>query len=336
MKEKIVKRLGLNKFTSEHVYNGVVGLYDTSIATMNVGDEIINSSIYNELIELFSQDQFIRVSTHDGVSSIGIHRMNLAKTRFLCGSNIMTGRMFSSAQWNVSPIDIIRMKSMITVGVGWVDYQDNISKYSQLAYKYLLSKDHIHSVRDEYTKLKFNSMGIYNVLNTACATMWKLTPEHCEQISNYKAKSVVFTITDYRESASEDQFMISTLIKNYKKVYFWVQGSMDMSYFKSLDIEHEKVIIIPPQLQKFDNLLKSGDIDFVGTRLHAGIRSLQHKNRTIIIGVDNRAKEKEKDFNVKVIDRNNIKSRLDDEINGNWNTEIMIPIKEINTWKEQF
>ena len=52
----------------------------------------------------------------------------------------------------------------------------------------------------------------------------------------------------------------------------------------------------------------SENIDYVGTRLHAGIRALQHKKRTIIIGIDNRAIEKAKDFNLTVIDRKNIKN----------------------------
>ncbi|TMO40773.1 polysaccharide pyruvyl transferase family protein [Pseudoalteromonas sp. S4389] len=336
MKEKFVKRLGLNKFFNEGSYQNLIGLYDTSIATMNVGDEIINDSIYNELSDLFSTKQFVRVPTHDGVSGVGIYRMNLAEKRFLCGSNIMTGKFFTSAQWNVGPIDLLRMKDMITVGVGWVDYQGSISKYTELAYKHILSSEYIHSVRDDYTKKKFVEMGVSNVVNTSCATMWKLTEEHCSRIPKKKANAVVFTITDYRRAKEEDEYLINTLCKNYKNVYFWVQGSMDFEYFRSLNISHDSIKVIPPQLSKYDSLLKQRDVDFVGTRLHAGIRSLQFMNRTIIIGVDNRAKEKSRDFNIKVIDRSDLKNSLEDVINSSWATDIVIPIENIKIWKEQF
>ena len=50
-----------------------------------------------------------------------------------------------------------------------------------------------------------------------------------------------------------------------------------------------------PTLEAFDNLLESEiDLDYIGTRLHAGIRAIQKKRRSIIIGVDNRALEMQK------------------------------------------
>ena len=38
-------------------------------------------------------------------------------------------------------------------------------------------------------------MGIQNVLNTGCPTMWRLTPEYCATIPTQKAKNVVFTLS---------------------------------------------------------------------------------------------------------------------------------------------
>ena len=73
----------------------------------------------------------------------------------------------------------------------------------------------------------------------------------------------------------------------------------------------------------------------MGTRLHGGIRALQKQVRCVILGVDNRAKEKEKDFRIKVIDRNEVE-KLSELINSSFKTEIEIPIDEINRWKSQF
>ncbi|OEF91677.1 polysaccharide pyruvyl transferase family protein [Vibrio splendidus] len=338
MLNKVIKRTGINKFTGSKQNESVIALYDTSVMSLNVGDEIINRSIYEQIAPIFAEQQFIKASTHDGTSSIGIHYFNEAAERLLCGSNILTGEFFKSGQWNVGPLDVIRMKKLITLGVGWVDYQKNTSLYSKLAYRHLLSSERIHSVRDEYTKEKLEEIGIKNVLNTACATMWKLTPDHCSKIKSQKSNKVVFTITDYRQDKLNDEVMIDILCDNYEEVYLWLQGRGDFEYFQSLSLKNnkQKIVIIPPQLDLYDDLLSKKEIDFVGTRLHAGIRSLQYLNRSIIIGIDNRAKEKQKDFNINMIEKNNISSELEIMINSEFSTDITIPLTEINEWKSQF
>lgn len=94
--------------------------------------------------------------------------------------------------------------------------------------------------------------------------------------------------------------------------------------------------ILPARLRAYENLLTSDDMDFVGTRLHAGIKALQNKKRSIIIGVDNRAIEKQKDFNLTVISRDKLKEQLADKVNSNFSTEINIPTENIREWKTQF
>ncbi|HIF9459091.1 TPA: polysaccharide pyruvyl transferase family protein [Photobacterium damselae] len=336
IKEKLIKRSGTNRYLETRTNDNLIGLYDTSIGSLNVGDEIINSATYTVLDGLFPKKQFIRASTHDGTSSIGIYHLNQAKERFLCGSNILNGRMFSSAQWNVGLLDIIRMKRLITLGVGWVDYQKKSSLYSKLALNHLLSKDIMHSVRDEYTKKKLAEINIHNVINTSCCTMWSLTPEHCNDIQSMKSKNVVFTLTDYRQDKVSDELLIKILLRNYDTVYLWLQGDGDLSYFKMLNIDHSQINLIPPKLSSYDSILSKGDIDFIGTRLHAGIRALQHKIRTIIIGVDNRAIEKQADFNINVIQRNDIKSDLEKSLQSDIKMDIKIPITQISEWKNQF
>ena len=54
--------------------------------------------------------------------------------------------------------------------------------------------------------------------------------------------------------------------------------------------------IISPNLRSFDFILENEDIDYVGTRLHAGIRAVQKSVRTFIVTIDNRAKEISKDI----------------------------------------
>ena len=88
-----------------------------------------------------------------------------------------------------------------------------------------------------------------------------------------------------------------------------------------------EIEIINPHLSDYDNFLKKHEVDFIGTRLHGGIRALQHKRRSIIIGIDNRATE--------LVNQENI-SNLSKIINSNFKTEIILPKTNIQTFLSQF
>jgi polysaccharide pyruvyl transferase WcaK-like protein len=73
-------------------------------------------------------------------------------------------------------------------------------------------------------------------------------------------------------------------------------------------------------------------LDYIGTRLHGGIRALQHKRRSIIIAIDSRAKSFKNDFNLPVIDKDNL-NQLSKMINSNFKTEIILKKDRINEFK---
>lgn len=328
-------RLGLNKFKKlENDYKNVVCFYDTGLSSLNVGDEIINDAGINQLKNVLKEQQFFKVSTHDGASSKGIYHSNLCKLRILCGSNILSDNVLISSSWNISLLDVIRMEPIIFMGVGWYKYTNHSKKTAKLIYNQLFDKKYMHSVRDEYTKNKLKSIGIENVINTGCPTMWNLTPEFCKEVKVKKSDKVVFTLTDYDRDYEKDKFLIETLVNEYKKVYFWPQGHLDKEYISQFDTGH--INILPPRLSDYDELLVNNDIDFVGTRLHGGIRALQHKKRTIIVAIDNRAIEKNKDFNLPIIHRNNLNEELKNIINNDLICDIKIPLDNINKWLSQF
>ncbi|MEZ9217861.1 polysaccharide pyruvyl transferase family protein [Vibrio cyclitrophicus] len=339
LKNKILNRVGLSKFHVDKTkFNRSVTVFDTSIGSLNVGDRIINQSAGSVLKSIFPMHQSISLPTHSGISSVGINRANIGEYRFICGSNILNSDLLWHQQWNFSPFDFFRLEPLILMGVGWANYQKSPTLYSKLIYKTKLERNYIHSVRDNYTLNKFKEMGITNVLNTGCPTMWGLTDEHCSQIPKDKADSVVFTLTDYRPDLINDSIMIEILKRNYKKVYFWVQGNRDLDYFEQMKCEvKESIEIIPPNLEDYEALLEGKEsIDFVGTRLHAGIKALQNKRRTIIIGVDNRALEKKKDFNLFVLLRKDVDTELEGAVNSLIETKICINTNEINQWIGQF
>ena len=165
--------------------------------------------------------------------------------------------------------------------------------------------------------------------------MWNLTPSFCKEISRKKADSVVTTLTDYDKDAEYDFFMLDVLLKTYNDVFIWIQGDYDFDYIKTY--EHFSALrLIGHSLEEYEDFLAHTDCDYVGTRLHAGIRALNAKKRTVILAVDNRAIEIAKDTNLPVIPRSEIKDRLETCITADFSTDIKIPLAAIQTWKNQF
>lgn len=309
--------------------------YNPSLTTLNMGDFIIFDSIKRELRELFDDAFNIDVSTHLPISYIFTNLLKDADYKFVCGTNLLMGKLNGIfRQWDINIFNAKKLGPAILIGVGWWQYGNTPNIYTKQVYKRILSTELYHSVRDNYTKLMLNQMGYRNVICTACPTMWTLTKEHCLGIPVNKARDVVTTLTDYNKDYHVDQKMLDILCANYRNVYIWLQGMGDYDYLNELR-GNDKIVIIPPLLERYDKILENEDIDYVGSRLHGGIRALQKKVRTIILGVDNRAKEKKKDFHINVIERENIEM-LEAMINSSFNTDIIIPQDEIDKWKKQF
>lgn len=306
---------------------------DPSISSFNMGDHIISKSIKEQLSAMFKNYFSVGVSTHLPLSRY-LKYTGYFDYKFVCGSNLIRGKMNRIfRQWDINLYSQKYIKGSILVGVGWWQYNDNPNLYTKLLYSKVLNKNYTHSVRDEYTLNQFKKMGINNVINTGCPTMWNLDEIFCAKIPKYKSEKVVTTITDYNRDFQKDKQMIEILLKSYKEVFLWPQGVADYDYFKEIHPK-KNITVLEPSLESFDEILKS-NIDYVGTRLHAGIRAMQFKRRSIIIGIDNRAIEKKKTFNINCIDRNEIEN-LENLIKSEIETKIKLPIENIKKWKSQF
>lgn len=309
-------------------------LLNPSIGSLNLGDHIIFQGAYNQIENLLKDSFIVEISTHSPIAKY-LKCIKEFDLRFVCGSNLLRGKMNGIfRQWDINLLTTRYLDKCILLGVGWWQYNDNPNLYTKILYRRALSSDLLHSVRDSYTECQMKKMGFENVINTGCPTMWNLTHEHCATIPNKKAKSVVCTITDYKINKKLDKQMINILNKNYESVYFWPQGVNDLKYYKEICGGYENIQILPPTLKAFDKILEQ-DVDYVGTRLHGGIRALQKKRRTIIVAVDNRAIEKKKDFNLECVMREEIEN-LSKMVNETFQTQINIPIENIKKWKDQF
>ncbi|MGP6134794.1 polysaccharide pyruvyl transferase family protein [Enterobacter chuandaensis] len=304
---------------------------------MNVGDFIIMDSAYKQICKTFPHTQKVHFPTHERITRVGIKRQRQISLNFLCGTNCLNSSMLFHRQWNIGMLNTLFMKDTVTLGVGWANYQNNPDNYTSLLLRNILSKKHIHSVRDSYTEKLLRSTGVQNILNTGCPTMWDLNNDHCTQIPSRKSKNVIFTLTDYRKDSIKDSIFIRALKKSYEDIYFWIQGANDYAYLQSLGNLIQDIKIIPANLSDFDAALSNThSVDYAGTRLHAGIRAMQKFKRSIILSVDNRAEEKKKDFNLPVISRDLSLEEYIHIFNGDITTNISLPLNNIQNWKNQF
>lgn len=319
---------------------------DSSNATENLGDFIIMDAVKKQLQSLFPDDFFVYSTTHDTPGAKAYELSQQSQYKFIGGTNLMSGRFTgrNRSQWRFGFKDARKINGLVTLGVGWQS-DDSYTSIKQkpfvIAQKWLynkaLSHEYLHSVRDGFTQKKLATYGV-KAINTACVTMWDLTPAHLSKIPVGKASTVVTTITDYRdtpEHLAAYREMLVTLLEHYEKVKLWIQAPNDLALLKRLEIPNvDQIELINPNLSAYDTALDA-DVDYVGTRLHAGMRALQHQKRTLIVEVDNRAREIANDTNLPTLAFSQM-SQLGELVEQERTMDIHVPFEEIERWKAQF
>lgn len=319
-------------------------LLDTSIATDNIGDEIIMECTRKELSPIF-KNKFVRtLPTHVSPfhwyqvlrNSNALKSFTNSKLKFVGGSNILIPNLLTHyPQWNINIFNYQPLKGSILVGVGAGQGAEAGSNwYTRYIYKHMLNADIYHSARDERSKKYMEYLGL-KAINTGCVTMWMFTPEFCKTIPTKKSDKVVFTLTSgYGAQVARDRQMINILLKHYNEVFFFPQCVGDYEYFLQFnDIKNIKVL--DASKEAYDNYLTNNDTDYVGTRLHGGVYAMRHKRRAIIIAIDERARAINANNNLNCIDRNNIQD-LESMIISEFETNIKMDFERINKWKSQF
>lgn len=315
-----------------------IGVMDPTVGTSNQGDYIIKDAVDKHLLSLFPDAFFTSYPSqlHRQLDTIRQQQDN-EQLMFVAGTNLLSSNMDYYYQWKIGPMDAQFLKNRyVLFGVGWWQYQPTPNAYTRWLYQNVLSKQYMHAVRDSYSEQKLREAGIDNVLNTSCPTLWNMSPDRCRVIPVRRATDVVTTLTFYHKHPQHDKQLLDELLQNYRHVYVWIQGVRDMEYLNELNYgAEERLITVAPSLSAYDAVLQQPDIEYVGTRLHAGVRALQHGNRMLILAVDNRALEISRDTNLNVIPREDV-ARVADFIDGTYQTSIRLPQGAIDQWKAQF
>jgi hypothetical protein len=311
-------------------------LYSLGVASPNIGDQIISRAVHRELNSIFGvATEIAAIPSHQYPSRRSIARIKNAEYVFVGGSNLFWFRWLFPASWKIGPLGLAYYRNLILMGVGWGAYEIKANAYGRLLCGLMLSRDHIHSVRDSFTLgIAARSLQIPKVCNTACPTMWCLSDDLLASIHTHTGDECIFALTDYAKNPQLDWQLIEDLKERYgRRLLFWPQGDGDLEYCRSLGYAGRA---IDRSLASLLKLLSSGvHFDYVGTRLHAGVLCLEHRVRSLIISVDNRAHEIALDTGLPVVARND-RTALREWLTGNTIVNIRLPASEIERWRQQF
>jgi polysaccharide pyruvyl transferase WcaK-like protein len=310
-----------------------VALLDTAAGSTNLGDAIIMDAVRPEIADLFPDAMVLTIASHEPMSRRSRRFAREATWTIAGGTSLLSSRMWFRTSWRVSPIDACAL-DVTLLGAGWHQYQRAPGPYSRWLLRRVLRRDGLHSVRDEYTRRMLSSIGITNTVNTGCPTLWDLSPAHCARVPRTKAKAVVTTVNSYRglNRPAADRRLLQLLKARYARVFLWIQTHTDYEYARSLQ---DGLEFLNPSVAALDSLLDSDlELDYVGTRLHAGIRALQKGRRSIIVEIDNRAREMGADFGLPTVGRTDFE-QLERMIDEEMDLKVSLPQAQIDRWKGQ-
>jgi polysaccharide pyruvyl transferase WcaK-like protein len=307
-------------------------LLDTAIASTNLGDQIIMEAFRQELKDVLADAMVFSVASHEHMGAKSRRLLRHSELVIAGGTNLLSSHMWLRSIWKVSPLDALMRPQVILMGVGWYQFQGKPDLYTRWFLRSVLSSTALHSVRDSYTQGMLAAIGFKNTVNTGCPTLWRFTPEHCAALPRSKAENVVTTINTYVADRAADKRLLEILRERYRTIYAWTQTDSGYDYLLSLD---PALRVIRPSLAALDQLLDNPEsLDYVGNRLHGGIRALQRGRRAIIVEIDNRASEMGRDFGLPTVKRWDV-DRLAAMIEGALVISVTPPRAATDRWKAQ-
>jgi polysaccharide pyruvyl transferase WcaK-like protein len=302
-------------------------LLDPSISSANIGDQIIRENVIRALDGVLPLEGSLPTQTRLTRSQRRMaERADLA---VVGGTNLLSSNMPWYRQWKLDPLVARSLRhKVVLLGVGWWQYQGEPNNYTARLLKEVLAPDLVHSVRDEYTKVRLERMG-FRVANTACPTMWGL--DRHNGVESARPSQAVLTLTDYNRDVAEDEWLIALAGELYERVIIWPQSIRDAAYARTLK---GRFTIAQPTLAAYDELLAAGDSDYIGTRLHGGVRALEMGAWGVIVAVDNRALEISRDTGLPVHARGE-RDAIRAAVQRRAPLAVRLPYDQISAWKAQ-
>ncbi|NBD37245.1 MAG: polysaccharide pyruvyl transferase family protein [Verrucomicrobia bacterium] len=299
----------------------------------NLGDLIIEEAVEAELRTLFPQWEMQKVSTHLRFGPAHRRQAREADLIVVGGSNLLSSYMDGYFQWDLTMVNAVAARGSVLMGAGWWRDQGVANRYTKILLNLVLSRKFKHSVRDGQAAARLREIHIPKVLNTACPTMWKLAEMDLSRLRTKPAEKVLCMLTDYYPEPELDRRLLDLLKERYKTVYFWPQGLGDEIYSRELSFDG---VLLDRNLEALDELLATEtELDYVGTRLHGGVRCLKAGKRCLTLEVDNRAREIGKDTGLPTAARSDLEA-VRKWTEGSDPVQLRLPRESIQEWKGQF
>lgn len=299
----------------------------------NLGNQVIQQAVNREVAQLFPGWDILRLSTFRTPGPAERKQMRSAQITVAGGTNLLNSQMNRYRQWVISLRHVPGMTRAILLGVGWWKYEEPPNLFTRLFLKFLLSDSGLHAVRDSYTEAMLRRIGYRHVVNTACPSMWPLADARPEEFPSAKAPHVLMTLTDYNKNPESDRRLVQLLSSRYDKIYVFPQGEFDRPYLQEFRANWE---ILERDFQAFEAFVRSGvPFDYIGTRLHGGIHCLNHRRRSLILEVDNRAREISRDTGLPTVPREDLEA-IERWIDTPFAFRVTLPVVNIERWRRQF
>lgn len=292
-----------------------IHLLDTSVASDNVGDEIIVQSLRALLFRHFPDAHFSSSSTHDGLGAFGRRLAAQADLVFFLGTNALSARYRRLNIWPISAADVRALEGKVVLfGVGANERSRALDWRQKRMLRRLLAAGSTHCLRDDSAFRIVDGCGL-PAMNGSCPTLWALPATQCFPAA--RPDTVCLALTHYRPAPDADSAFVRLLASRYRRLVLWPQQFEDIAYLRNLSVGCD-VEMIAPNLPAYDRFLAETDGDIIGSRLHGGIRALAAGKRTVILSVDNRAEEIGRETGLPVLPRDRaaemLPEMLDNEI----------------------
>jgi polysaccharide pyruvyl transferase WcaK-like protein len=306
-----------------------VVVVDPGMASSNLGDQIISDAINREfLVPLRRQASALEViPMHGGVTESSKQLLREADEVVVCGTNLLSDNMRFRSSWEWSKADIALARDKLTVfGAGWWQYQ--VGGIDPLTARWMktMSGGRTWGVRDKYSEQRLSSAGVSST-HLSCPTLWQVSTQALPSAQ----RRVIVTLTDYNQDPLADLRLLELLASRYE-LLFWPQGPGDRAYIESLAPD---ATFIEPTLAAFDAELIKPDTCYVGLRLHGGIRALQFGVPSLILSIDNRAREISKSVGLYAPSRNDFRA-IENALSGLDPINLNLPREDIRSWKKEW
>lgn len=306
----------------------VIVVVDPGLATRNTGDQIISQAVRREFIaplRAIGAD----VETVPMHGELGAHQrrlLRMASDVVVCGTNLLSSHMrFRNAwEWPRSDVELARGKATF-LGVGWWQYQR--SRVDRISRRWMsdLAGRHDWAVRDDYSAAKLTEAGVPAV-HVSCPTLWSQS----EQLLPGSQRRVVATVTDYNQNPDADRSLNELLSRHFEEVMYWPQGPGDERYLRGL--LGPEVALVESSLEAFEAAITVPSTAYVGLRLHGGIHALSMGAPTLILSIDNRAREISKSSGLRVLSRYAIRE-IAAMLQVGGCQQLAVPREAISAWK---